>query len=116
MNTISGTTDKAEAQHREGREGHYREGRVARLIEQQTAKVPSDVFLWAAGASIIGSLVFQVMGARRRTFLGSLLGIHTATPMANFIGMWTPTLLLLGVYNKMTKMKMGSESQSGGNR
>jgi hypothetical protein len=30
----------------------HREGPVARAIEKQTAKLPSDAFLWAAGASI----------------------------------------------------------------
>ena len=34
----------------------HTEGAVARTIEQQTAKLPSDLFLWAAGASIVGSL------------------------------------------------------------
>lgn len=37
----------------------YDEGPVVRTIEKQTAKLPSDIFLWAAGASIIGSLVLQ---------------------------------------------------------
>ncbi len=31
------------------------------MIERQTAKLPSDTFLWAAGASIIGSLVLKSM-------------------------------------------------------
>ena len=29
-----------------------REGKVARAIESQTAKLPSDVFMWAAGAAM----------------------------------------------------------------
>lgn len=39
----------------------YPEGKVATMIERQTAKLPSDTFLWAAGASIIGSLVLKSM-------------------------------------------------------
>ena len=39
----------------------HSEGTVARTIEQQTAKLPSDVFLWAAFASIGGSLLLQAM-------------------------------------------------------
>ena len=35
----------------EGPRADHTEGVVARTIEQQTAKIPSDVFLWAAGAS-----------------------------------------------------------------
>jgi hypothetical protein len=67
----------------------HREGTIARSIEQQTAKIPSDVFLWAAGASIGTSLVFALMGQQKR---------------ANFVGQWAPTLLILGLYNKMVKL------------
>jgi hypothetical protein len=35
----------------------HREGPLARSIEQQTAKLPSDLFLWLALGSIGGSLV-----------------------------------------------------------
>lgn len=71
----------------------YREGRVARSIESRTAKVPSDVFLWAAGASIAGSLTLRMMGRKED---------------AVFVGQWAPTLLLLGTYNKMVKL-LGSD-------
>jgi hypothetical protein len=60
-----------------------REGPIARTIEQQSAKVPSDMFLWAA--------------------LGSMG--HVSRPRAdgrgekaNFIGHWAPTLLIFGLY------------------
>lgn len=66
------------------------EGRTAREIEKRTARVPSDVFLWAAGASVLGSAVLQFMG-RKET--------------SNFVGQWAPTLLLLGVYNKLVKQQ-----------
>lgn len=67
----------------------YREGKVASNIERETAKLPSDVFLWAAGASIAGSLTLKLM--RRDS-------------EALFVGQWAPTLLLLGTYNKMVKL------------
>jgi hypothetical protein len=72
----------------------HREGPVARTIEQQTAKLPSDVFLWAAVGSISASLVLAIIGQQRR---------------ANFVGQWAPTFLILGLYNKMVKLH-GSES------
>jgi hypothetical protein len=72
----------------------HREGAVARTIEQQTAKLPSDTFLWAAMGSIAGSLVMLAMGQEKK---------------ANFIGQWAPTLLILGLHNKMVKLH-GSES------
>ncbi len=85
-----------------------REGPVARSIEKQTAKIPSDLFLWAAGAAILGSLTFQVIGMTRKVNnLGGLFGGINAqprAPLATFVGQWVPTLLLLGVYNKIVKV------------
>jgi hypothetical protein len=71
----------------------YPEGKVASAIERQTAKLPSDLFLWAAGASIMGSLMLKTM--KRETD-------------ALFVGQWAPTFLLLGIYNKMVKL-LGSD-------
>jgi hypothetical protein len=71
----------------------HREGPVARTIEQQTAKLPSDTFLWAAVGSISASLVLMIMGQEKK---------------ANFVGQWAPTFLILGLYNKMVKLH-GSE-------
>ena len=66
------------------------EGPVAKAIEQQTSKVPSDVFLWAA----LGFLgVSAVRSVRTRGDSG-----------ASFLSTLGPTLLLLGVYNKIVKL------------
>ena len=73
----------------------HREGATARTIEQQTAKLPSDTFLWAALGSIGASLVMMALGDEKK---------------ANFIGQWAPTLLILGLYNKMVKLH-GSEGR-----
>lgn len=70
-------------------EPEHAEGTVARTIEQQTAKLPSDTFLWAAGASIATSLAMRLMGFKN----GSL-----------FVGQWAPTFLILGLYNKLVKV------------
>lgn len=69
--------------------GSKREGGLARPIEEQTAKIPSDTFLWAAGASMIASLTLKLMGKK-----------HTAL----FVGQWAAPFLLLGVYNKIVKV------------
>jgi hypothetical protein len=69
------------------------EGPVARTIEQQTAKLPSDMFLWAALASIATSLLLQIVDRK-----------HNAL----FVGQWAPTFLLLGIYNKLVK-QLGSD-------
>ena len=68
----------------------HKEGKVAKAIEEQTAKIPSDVFLWAALGSIATSLVFKIAGKR-----------HDAL----FVGQWAAPFLLLGIYNKMVKQQ-----------
>jgi len=65
------------------------EGSVARMIEEQTAQLPSDLFLWAAGASIVGSLVLQCADRQHASL---------------FVGQWAPTFLILGLYNKLVKV------------
>lgn len=67
----------------------HREGVVARAIENQTAKLPSDTFLWLAGGSIAASLALKAMGNDRTSL---------------FVGQWAPTFLILGLYNKLVKV------------
>jgi hypothetical protein len=74
----------------------HKEGPVAKTIEQQTARVPSDWFLWAAVGSMAASLVLQVSRNRNAS---------------TFVGQWAPTLLILGVYNKLVK-QLGSDGAS----
>jgi hypothetical protein len=74
------------------RENHS-EGFLAKSIEEQTAKLPSDTFLWLALGSIGLSLTMKLSGRDRD---------------AVFVGQWAPTFLLLGVYNKLVK-QLGSD-------
>lgn len=67
----------------------HSEGPVARQIEEYTAQVPSDVFLWAAGASILGSLALKSSGRDQS---------------ALFVGQWVAPFLVLGLYNKLVKV------------
>ncbi len=89
------TDTRPETQSRLGQgKGHdeaqrHSEGGLARPIEEYTARLPSDTFLWAAGASIAASLTLMATGNRN----GAL-----------FVGQWAPTFLLLGVYNKLVKV------------
>jgi hypothetical protein len=66
----------------------HSEGKVARMLEEQTAKLPSDWFLWAAIASMGAAAALQL--SRRQS--ASL-----------FIGQWAAPFLLFGVYNKIVK-------------
>ena len=68
----------------------HSEGPVARTIEQQTAKLPSDMFLWAAVGSMGVSAIFHLMGKKHASL---------------FVGDWVAPLLLFGVYNKIVKVQ-----------
>jgi hypothetical protein len=68
----------------------HSEGPVASMIESQTAKLPSDLFLWAALGSMAVSATLKILGKS-----------HTAL----FIGQWAPSFLLLGLYNKLVKLE-----------
>jgi hypothetical protein len=72
------------------------EGPVAKSIEQHTAKIPSDWFLWAAVGSMATSLMLQ---------------INRRDHASQFVGQWAPTLLILGLYNKLVK-QLGSDRQA----
>ena len=67
----------------------HSEGKVARTIEEQTAKLPSDSFLWAAVASMGVAFALQMAGKK---------------PESLFIGQWAAPFLLFGVYNKLVKV------------
>lgn len=86
-----------------------REGPVAKSIERQTAKVPSDVFLWAAGAAMAGSLVSQVVG------FGRGWKTPSRAPLSTFVGQWVPTLLLFGIYNKIVRTQGSDVDEGEGN-
>ena len=72
-----------------GEAAQQTEGTVARTIEEQTAKLPSDIFLWAALGSIGVSALLQVSGKQK---------------VSLFVGQWVAPFLLLGVYNKIVKV------------
>ena len=69
------------------------EGTVAKAIEEQTAKLPSDAFLWMAVGAMATSATLQIMGNRH---------------VSLFVGQWAPTFLIFGLYNKLVK-QLGSD-------
>jgi hypothetical protein len=85
--TLDESVDEVEA---------HSEGPVAKAIEQQTAKLPSDTFLWLAIVSMGVSAALQLSGKRHASL---------------FIGQWAPSLLLFGIYNKLVK-ELGSDRAS----
>ncbi|MCD6064561.1 MAG: hypothetical protein K0R82_2472 [Flavipsychrobacter sp.] len=68
----------------------HREGPVARTIEEQTAKLPSDLFLWAG------------LGAMGVAFA---LKLVKRDHLSLFIGQWAAPFLIMGLYNKVVKVE-----------
>lgn len=59
-----------------------------RMLEQQTARIPSHWFLMATFLAMAISLALELTGRSR---------------WSRFVGMWAPALLTTGVYNKLVK-------------
>lgn len=67
-----------------------KEGSIAREIEDYTAEIPSDAYLWTA-VSVMGvSLTFKLL---------------QKNDLALFVGQWAAPILLMGVYNKIVKVE-----------
>ncbi len=76
---------------------NHNEGKTTKAIEKQTSKIPSGVFLALALGSMALSAVFETSSKRK--------------DLANFVGLWAPSFLMLGLYNKIVKT-MGSDNQT----
>ncbi|MCC6559275.1 MAG: hypothetical protein IT372_40650 [Polyangiaceae bacterium] len=66
------------------------EGKLTTKIEERTGRVPSGAYLALAIGSMAVSAGFMLSGKRH---------------VANFIGQWVPSLLVIGVYNKLVKIE-----------
>jgi hypothetical protein len=67
---------------------HKHEDPVTSTIEDTTKEIPSGTFL-AAGVAMMG--------------VSALLALAGKKQAANFFGQWVPTILILGLYNKVVK-------------
>jgi hypothetical protein len=76
--------------------GEAQEDQVTAAIERVTSQVPSTVFLGAAIASIVASVIFKAVKKDHE---------------ALFVGQWVAPFLILGLYNKMVKQN-GSDATS----
>ncbi|MBC7419220.1 MAG: hypothetical protein H7328_00695 [Bdellovibrio sp.] len=61
------------------------------IIEEQTKKIPNLFFFALAGVSIAASAALTFTTEKKT--------------LGNFVGLWAPTILLLGVYNKLVKVE-----------
>jgi hypothetical protein len=66
----------------------HEEGTLTRRIEDMTSQVPSGTYLSLAIGSIGVSALLHMMGRKED---------------AQFVGHWVPTILILGLYNKLVK-------------
>ncbi|MDZ4786306.1 MAG: hypothetical protein SGJ02_09555 [bacterium] len=73
--------------------GESGEGTLTKQIESFTSKIPSATFLGLAVGSVGLSAVLRLFGNKDDS---------------QFVGQWVPTILLLGLYNKLVKLE-GSE-------
>jgi hypothetical protein len=73
-----------------------KEGPVAKAIETQTAKLPSDLFLWTAAGVWISTLVLHAQGKRHAALL---------------VGQCISPILIMGLYDKLVK-QFGHDSKS----
>lgn len=65
-----------------------REGQTAKEIEDYTAELPSDSYLWTAATLMGVSFALKCM---------------KKDDMALFVGQWPAPILIMGVYNKIVK-------------
>lgn len=73
-----------------------KEGWIAKTIETQTSKLPSDTFLWASLGAMATSLTLKLVKQDH---------------LALFVGQWAAPFLLLGIYNKIVKVE-GHDKES----
>lgn len=74
-----------------------REGEFTTKVEQQTAKIPSISWLGLAVGSMAVSAGLALFAERKS--------------LANFVGLWAPSFMLIGIYNKLVKLE-GSDRYS----
>ncbi|AGP42353.1 MULTISPECIES: hypothetical protein [Sorangium] len=66
------------------------EGKITTKIEERTGRVPSGAYLGLAIGSMLISAGCMLAGKKQ---------------IANFVGQWVPSLLVIGLYNKMVKIE-----------
>jgi hypothetical protein len=69
-----------------GKQDHS-EGYLAKMIEEQTAKLPSDIFLWVGLGCLAASAIVRIFSNNAGQFIGQL-----ASPV-----------LIMGLYDKIVK-------------
>lgn len=74
----------------------HKEGEVAKAIEKETSKLPSDLFLWIGLGCLGASAILRVTGL---SSFGQMVG-QVAAP-----------ILIMGLYNKIVKLHGSDRSE-----
>ena len=74
------------------------EGELTKKVEKVTAQIPSIAYLGLAAGSLAFSATLALMRERKG--------------WANFVGLWVPSFLLLGIYNKIVKTEGSDKRES----
>lgn len=67
-----------------------KEGQVAKAIETQTSKIPSDIFLWTAIGTAATATSLYCTGKKKDGL---------------FLGLLVAPILIVGLYNKLVKVE-----------
>ncbi len=67
------------------------EGEITKRVENVTAKIPSIGYLSLA----LGSMALSA----------SIAAFTERKALANFVGLWVPSFMLIGIYNKLVKLE-----------
>lgn len=94
--TMSKVSDRASVMVDKLKSSHYPE----RIIGKAKS-IPSDSFVGLALGSMVISGFLALFSSRRS--------------LANFVGLWAPSLLLLGIYNKLIKSDESRHAATGPN-
>lgn len=95
--SLNGSSLVSKAENFLSKNEEHLEGDTTKAIEHQTSKIPSGFYL----ALAIGSMAISA----------ALAASSKRKDMANFVGLWAPSFLMLGLYNKIVKTH-GSDSSS----
>ncbi len=64
------------------------EGKTTEQVEKGTARIPSLTFMGFAIGAMVASAALVLTGRKQ---------------LGNFVGQWAPTILIMGLYNKVAK-------------
>lgn len=72
-------------------------GNVVKEVEHYASRVPSSTFISLAAGSVLLSAALALFGRQKA--------------LANFVGLWAPTLVLAGLYKKISQLESENHSQ-----